>query len=75
MSFIFCSSAFIIDFRKTLVASTAPPNVAARTLALTGDMLSCMARGEGGLRSGPAANEKFLPAFEAFEVLFSLFLN
>ncbi|GAV05819.1 hypothetical protein RvY_15894-2 [Ramazzottius varieornatus] len=66
-------SAVVDGFTKVVlealdsVASTAPPNVAARTLALTADMLSCMARGEGGLRSGPAANEKFLPAFDAFE--------
>ncbi|XP_048371210.1 L-fucose kinase isoform X2 [Sphaerodactylus townsendi] len=55
---------------KTLdeVASTASdPGVAARTLACIADVLACMAKGEGGLRSGPAANKAWAPAFQQLE--------
>ncbi|XP_053126958.1 L-fucose kinase isoform X2 [Hemicordylus capensis] len=50
------------------VASTArDPGVAARALACIADTLGCMARGEGGLRSGPAANRAWAPAFQLLE--------
>ncbi|XP_077165835.1 L-fucose kinase isoform X3 [Paroedura picta] len=55
---------------KTLdeVASTASdPGVAARALACIADVLACMAKGEGGLRSGPAANKAWTPAFQQLE--------
>ncbi|XP_054856789.1 L-fucose kinase isoform X2 [Eublepharis macularius] len=55
---------------KTLdeIASTASdPGVAARALACIADVLACMAKGEGGLRSGPAANEAWAPAFQQLE--------
>ncbi|KYO37017.1 L-fucose kinase isoform C [Alligator mississippiensis] len=50
------------------VASTASDaGVAARALACIADVLGCMAKGEGGLRSGPAANREWLPAFRHLE--------
>ncbi|XP_044289983.1 L-fucose kinase isoform X2 [Varanus komodoensis] len=50
------------------VASTAQdPGVVARTLACIADLLGCMARGEGGLRSGPAANAAWASAFRHLE--------
>ncbi|XP_055339839.1 L-fucose kinase-like isoform X2 [Paramacrobiotus metropolitanus] len=50
-----------------MVAAGSSHGVAARTLNLIGDMISSMAQGHGGLRSGPAANEAFQHAFQAFE--------
>ncbi|NXA41609.1 FUK kinase, partial [Eudromia elegans] len=41
--------------------------IAARALACVADVLGCMAQGEGGLRSGPAANKEWAPAFEHLE--------
>ncbi|XP_072836505.2 L-fucose kinase [Pogona vitticeps] len=41
--------------------------VAARALACIADLLGCLARGQGGLRSGPAANAAWLPAFRHLE--------
>nr|XP_056718645.1 L-fucose kinase [Euleptes europaea] len=55
---------------KTLdeVASTASdPGVAARSLACIADVLACMAKGKGGLRSGPAANKAWASAFQQLE--------
>ncbi|XP_062997600.1 L-fucose kinase isoform X2 [Elgaria multicarinata webbii] len=55
---------------KTLdhVASTAQDlGVAARTLACIADLLGCMAKGDGGLRSGPAANVAWASAFRHLE--------
>ncbi|NWY01788.1 FUK kinase, partial [Nothoprocta ornata] len=50
------------------VASTAnDASVAARALACVADVLGCMARGEGGLRSGPAANKEWASAFGRLE--------
>ncbi|XP_075366582.1 L-fucose kinase isoform X2 [Mycteria americana] len=50
------------------VASTAgDTGIAARALACIADVLSCMARGEGGLRSGPAANREWASAFRHLE--------
>ncbi|XP_066493158.1 L-fucose kinase isoform X2 [Tiliqua scincoides] len=50
------------------VASTASnPGVAARALACIADLLGCMAKGEGGLRSGPAANKAWALAFQHLE--------
>jgi len=42
--------------------------IAARTLANVADMLGCMAAGSGGLRSGPSANQQWLPAYDKLEV-------
>ncbi|XP_075017051.1 L-fucose kinase isoform X1 [Calonectris borealis] len=50
------------------VASTAgDAGIAARALACIADVLGCMARGEGGLRSGPAANGEWASAFGRLE--------
>ncbi|XP_032557408.1 L-fucose kinase [Chiroxiphia lanceolata] len=50
------------------VASTAgDAGVAARALACIAEVLGCMARGEGGLRSGPAANREWASAFGCLE--------
>ncbi|XP_068812258.1 L-fucose kinase isoform X3 [Struthio camelus] len=50
------------------VASTADDaGIAARALACIADVLGCMARGEGGLRSGPAANKEWASAFGRLE--------
>ena len=51
-----------------LVASTAgDAGIAARALACIAEVLGCMARGEGGLRSGPAANREWASAFGHLE--------
>ncbi|RLW01216.1 hypothetical protein DV515_00008186 [Chloebia gouldiae] len=50
------------------VASTASDaGIAARALACIADVLGCMAQGEGGLRSGPAANREWASAFGRLE--------
>ncbi|XP_053255380.1 L-fucose kinase isoform X4 [Podarcis raffonei] len=50
------------------VASMArDPGVAARSLACIADLLGCLAKGEGGLRSGPAANAAWAQAFQHLE--------
>ncbi|NXA17357.1 FUK kinase, partial [Ibidorhyncha struthersii] len=50
------------------VATTAgDAGVAARALACIAEVLGCMARGEGGLRSGPAANREWALAFGLLE--------
>lgn len=41
--------------------------VAARCLSCVADVLVCMARGRGGLRSGPAANEAWSSAYVLLE--------
>ncbi|GAB1609418.1 L-fucose kinase-like [Argonauta hians] len=43
------------------------PGTAARTLANIADLLACMAKGCGGLRSGPAANSSWNKAFQFLE--------
>uniref|UniRef100_A0A8B9ZK13 Fucose kinase n=1 Tax=Anas platyrhynchos TaxID=8839 RepID=A0A8B9ZK13_ANAPL len=50
------------------LASTADDaGVAARALACIADVLGCLAQGEGGLRSGPAANTRWASAFRRLE--------
>ncbi|NXA53024.1 FUK kinase, partial [Nothocercus julius] len=50
------------------VASAADDaGIAARALACVADVLGCMAQGEGGLRSGPAANKEWASAFGRLE--------
>ncbi|NXR14113.1 FUK kinase, partial [Semnornis frantzii] len=41
--------------------------IAARALACVAEVLGCMAGGEGGLRSGPAANREWASAFRRLE--------
>lgn len=53
---------------SSIVAAAAGDlGVAARTLACIADLLGCMARGEGGLRSGPTANLAWAAAFRQLE--------
>ncbi|XP_066439899.1 L-fucose kinase [Eleutherodactylus coqui] len=50
------------------VASTVDDaGIAARALACVADLLGCMAGREGGLRSGPAANKAWAPAYLLLE--------
>ncbi|KAB0399791.1 hypothetical protein E2I00_000895 [Balaenoptera physalus] len=46
-----------------LAAGGGDPGVAARALACVADVLGCMAEGQGGLRSGPAANPEWVRPF------------
>lgn len=41
--------------------------MAARALACVADVLGCMAEGQGGLRSGPAANPEWMQPFSYLE--------
>lgn len=41
--------------------------MAARALACVADVLGCMAEGQGGLRSGPAANPEWIQPFSYLE--------
>lgn len=41
--------------------------MSARCLSCIADVLVCMARGRGGLRSGPAANEAWSSAYVLLE--------
>lgn len=41
--------------------------MAARALACVADVLGCMAEGQGGLRSGPAANPEWMRPFSYLE--------
>ena len=51
--------------------NSADSAIAARAFANIADMLSCLAYGYGGLRSGPSRNEEWLKAFEKLEVYFN----
>ncbi|XP_067905880.1 L-fucose kinase [Heterodontus francisci] len=57
----------ILNTLDTVAATTEDLGVAARTLACVADVLGCMARGQGGLRSGPAANWAWTDAFQLLE--------
>lgn len=46
-----------------VAAGARDPGVAARALACVADVLGCMAEGQGGLRSGPAANPEWTRSF------------
>ncbi|XP_077612454.1 L-fucose kinase isoform X1 [Crocuta crocuta] len=50
-----------------VAAGAEDPGVAARALACVADVLGCMAEGQGGLRSGPAANPEWLRPFSYLE--------
>ncbi|NWI22135.1 FUK kinase, partial [Crypturellus soui] len=70
----FTRSAVLEGYHEALlrtldeVASAAvDAGIAARALACIADVLGCMARGEGGLRSGPAANKEWASAFGRLE--------
>uniref|UniRef100_UPI00398EB101 L-fucose kinase isoform X2 n=1 Tax=Pristiophorus japonicus TaxID=55135 RepID=UPI00398EB101 len=57
----------ILNTLDTVAATTEDLGVAARTLACVADVLGCMAGGQGGLRSGPAANRAWTDAFRLLE--------
>ncbi|XP_070118170.1 L-fucose kinase isoform X5 [Equus przewalskii] len=50
-----------------VAADAGDPGVAARALACVADVLGCMAEGQGGLRSGPAANPEWMRPFSYLE--------
>nr|XP_008255824.1 L-fucose kinase isoform X2 [Oryctolagus cuniculus] len=50
-----------------VAAGARDPGVAARALACVADVLGCMAEGQGGLRSGPAANPEWMRPFSYLE--------
>ncbi|XP_014406877.2 L-fucose kinase isoform X2 [Camelus ferus] len=50
-----------------VAAGAGDPGVAARALACVADVLGCMAEGQGGLRSGPAANPEWVQPFSYLE--------
>ncbi|KAK1330581.1 hypothetical protein QTO34_010776, partial [Cnephaeus nilssonii] len=50
-----------------VAAGAGDPGVAARVLACVADVLGCMAEGQGGLRSGPAANPEWIRPFSYLE--------
>ncbi|XP_026975109.1 L-fucose kinase isoform X6 [Sagmatias obliquidens] len=50
-----------------VAAGVGDPGVAARALACVADVLGCMAEGQGGLRSGPAANPEWVRPFSYLE--------
>ncbi|KAM4833721.1 L-fucose kinase [Thomomys bottae] len=50
-----------------VAAGAKDPGVASRALACVADVLGCMAEGQGGLRSGPAANPEWMTPFSYLE--------
>ncbi|XP_038663039.1 L-fucose kinase isoform X2 [Scyliorhinus canicula] len=57
----------ILNTLDAVATTTEDMGVAARTLACVADVLGCMAGGQGGLRSGPAANPAWTDAFQLLE--------
>ncbi|RXM34628.1 L-fucose kinase [Acipenser ruthenus] len=57
----------LLSTLDTVAVDSQDPGVAARALACIADVLGCMAGGEGGLRSGPAANPAWTPSFQLLE--------
>ncbi|XP_026570118.1 L-fucose kinase isoform X1 [Pseudonaja textilis] len=57
----------LLDTLDQVAATAGDLGVAARALACIADLLGCMARGEGGLRSGPTANLAWAAAFQQLE--------
>ncbi|KAM5127525.1 L-fucose kinase [Mantella aurantiaca] len=57
----------LLDTLDEVAVETQDAGVAARCLACVADLLGCMAAGEGGLRSGPAANKAWAPAYRLLE--------
>ncbi|XP_068115798.1 L-fucose kinase isoform X2 [Hyperolius riggenbachi] len=57
----------LLSTLDTVASVTVDAGVAARALACVADVLGCMADGEGGLRSGPAANKAWAPAYLLLE--------
>ncbi|XP_006860375.1 PREDICTED: L-fucose kinase [Chrysochloris asiatica] len=59
--------ALVLATLDQVAAGAGDPGVAARALACVADMLGCMAAGQGGLRSGPAANPEWIRPFSYLE--------
>ncbi|XP_078067282.1 L-fucose kinase isoform X2 [Mustelus asterias] len=57
----------ILNTLDAVAMAPVDTGVAARTLACVADVLGCMAGGQGGLRSGPAANPAWTDAFQLLE--------
>lgn len=57
----------LLDTLDNVASKTEDAGVAARALACVADLLGCMADGEGGLRSGPAANKAWAPGYLLLE--------
>ncbi|XP_044843401.1 L-fucose kinase isoform X2 [Mauremys mutica] len=57
----------VLSTLDQVASVAADPGVAARALACIADVLGCMAKGDGGLRSGPAANREWALAFQQLE--------
>ncbi|XP_067326996.1 L-fucose kinase [Anolis sagrei] len=57
----------MLDALDDVASCAEDPRVCARALSCVADLLSCLAKGEGGLRSGPAANPAWAPAFRLLE--------
>ncbi|XP_059337757.1 L-fucose kinase [Ammospiza nelsoni] len=57
----------MLDTLDEVASMAGDAGIAARALACIADVLGCMAQGEGGLRSGPAANREWASAFERLE--------
>ncbi|KAM3920648.1 L-fucose kinase [Leptodactylus fuscus] len=57
----------LLDTLDTVASMTDDAGVAARALACVADVLGFMAGREGGLRSGPAANKAWAPAYLLLE--------
>lgn len=65
-----CANEYRLEIFNVLdeVAAVAcNPGIAARALACVADMLGMMAKGRGGLRSGPGRNPAYMPAFALLE--------
>jgi len=58
---------FAASFYFLVAATAGDAGIAARALACIAEVLGCMAQGEGGLRSGPAANREWASAFRRLE--------
>uniref|UniRef100_A0A8C3LUP8 L-fucose kinase n=1 Tax=Chrysolophus pictus TaxID=9089 RepID=A0A8C3LUP8_CHRPC len=59
--------SYISGLFHTFACTADDAGIAARALACIADVLGCMAHGEGGLRSGPAANREWALAFGRLE--------
>ncbi|KAF2978886.1 hypothetical protein EK904_006136, partial [Melospiza melodia maxima] len=57
----------MLDTLDEVASMAGDAGIAARALACIADVLGCMAQGEGGLRSGPAANREWASAFGRLE--------
>ncbi|XP_075290022.1 L-fucose kinase isoform X2 [Opisthocomus hoazin] len=57
----------MLDMLDEVAATAGDAGIAARALACIAEVLGCMAQGEGGLRSGPAANREWASAFRRLE--------